>query len=81
MGDKAIGNNAGAPKWIDKLFVHKCLQNYFIDKKITIHSYELKPGTNKGDNFASYIYRVTVLFTDNRNDETSEVCNKMCEYV
>lgn len=74
--DGGAENNNGAPEWMDKLFVHKCLQNYFVDKKITIHSFDVKPGTSKGDNYASYIYRVTVLFTDGRNDEIN-VCDGM----
>lgn len=60
-----------APDWLDKLFVHKCLQNYFPEKQIFIHSFEVKPGTSKGENFASYIYRVTVVFSDSRQESVS----------
>lgn len=56
------------PHWMDEIFVLKCLQSHLPDKKITVHGFEVKAATAKGDNYASYIYRVSVKFSDNEHN-------------
>lgn len=53
-----------APKWISKDFLEKHLQSFFNDKQINIINFEVKPATAKGENYASYLYRVKVIYTD-----------------
>lgn len=51
-------------KWLDRDFLEKHLQNFFGDTQITIVNFEVKPATAKGENYASYLYRVKVTYTD-----------------
>lgn len=50
--------------WLNSEFLESHLQSYFRDKQIKIASYEVKPATAKGENYASYLYRVKVKYTD-----------------
>lgn len=57
------------PEWLDDLFVHKCLQNYYPDNKIMVHSVDAGLATAKGENYASQIYRAVVVYSDKREKE------------
>lgn len=52
------------PKWLDKEFLEKHLRNYFGNKQITIVNFEVKPATAKGENYASYLYRVKLTYSN-----------------
>ncbi|XP_031633749.1 uncharacterized protein LOC116347328 [Contarinia nasturtii] len=52
------------PNWINIDFLEKHLQNFFGDKPIAIVNFDVKPATAKGENYASYLYRVTVNYSD-----------------
>lgn len=52
------------PKWLDGDFLEKHLQNFFGDKQIRIVNFEVKPATAKGENYASYLYRVKITYSD-----------------
>lgn len=52
------------PKWLDREFLEKHLQNFFSDKQITIVNFEVKPATAKGENYASTLHRVKVTYSD-----------------
>lgn len=53
-----------APNWINKDFLEKHLQSSFSEKQINIINFEVKPATAKGENYASYLYRVRINYTD-----------------
>lgn len=61
-----------SPKWLDRSFVERCLQNYYSNKQLRIINLEIKPGTAKGENYASYIYRVNVVYLDGGNEAISK---------
>lgn len=51
-----------APDWLNSDFLEKHLQKYFDNTQIRIVSFELKPATAKGENYASTLYRVKISF-------------------
>lgn len=57
------------PEWLDDLFAHKCLQNYYADNNIMVHSFDAQLATAKGENYVSLIYRATVVYSDKREKE------------
>lgn len=52
------------PHWLNSDFLEKHLQSFYNDKQINVVNYEVKPATAKGENYASYLYRVKVKYTD-----------------
>lgn len=52
------------PKWLNGDFLQRHLQSFFADKQITVVNFEAKPATAKGENYASYLYRVKVTYSD-----------------
>lgn len=79
VGDSDDKNiSAGAPldppKWLDRTFLERCLQSYFNSNHLCIVNFIVKPATAKGVNFASYIYRVNVEYSD-RKDNLVPVSN------
>lgn len=55
-------NDISIPKWLDDAFIEKHLRTYFNNEQLKIVEIEVKPATAKGENYASYIYRVNVTF-------------------
>lgn len=64
-------NDISVPNWLDGDFLEKHLRNYFNSDQLKIVDFEVKPATAKGENYASYIYRVNVTFTKNPNKSQS----------
>lgn len=56
--------NHKVPEWLNKTFLKECLQRKYNDKKIEIVDFNVKPGTNKGDNYCSIIHRVKVKYIE-----------------
>lgn len=52
------------PKWLNQQFVAQYLQNHFNKNRLNIVQFKVKPATAKGTNYASYIYRVNVEYSD-----------------
>lgn len=52
------------PKWLDRILVQRSLQNYFSNNQLRIIQFKVKPATAKGENYASCIYRVNVVYCD-----------------
>lgn len=50
------------PKWLNNEFLEKHLQKYYKDNGIKVISFDVKPATGKGENYASLIHRVCVQF-------------------
>lgn len=63
--------SADSLKWVDEKCVQKCVQNCHPSEVIIIHNYEIESATKKGDNYTSYLYRVTVSYSFDRNDHPS----------
>lgn len=61
------------PKWLDQPFVQNCLQNYFNNKQLNIINLKIKPATAKGENYASYIYRINVVYSDGERNNINRV--------
>lgn len=61
----------GFPKYLDQIFIEKCLQHYFYDRKVEMVNFSIKPATKKGDNYASYIFRVNICFKDLKSIESA----------
>lgn len=57
-------NSIAIPKWLNDKFLQKYLKKYFHDNEPTVISFEAKSATAKGENYASCIYRVCVVFSD-----------------
>lgn len=56
--------NISVPNWINIDFLENHLQKYFPDKPFRIVSFDVKPATAKGENYASFLYRVNVTYSD-----------------
>lgn len=56
-------------KWLDKPLLERCLRNYLNNNRLNIVDFKLKSATAKGENYASQIYRVSVVYSN----EVSEV--------
>lgn len=58
------------PKWLNTDFVQKHLRQFYDNQEIRVIQADTNLATAKGDNYASCIYRVKVLFAiDTDNDE------------
>lgn len=62
--DAMVNNCSAQLKWLDCLFLQKCLQRISDNKVINVIGFDVAPATKKGENFASDILRVSVHFTD-----------------
>lgn len=51
------------PIWLDACYVQKVLQKSQKDESIEVSSIAVKPATAKGDNYASDMHRVRVVFS------------------
>lgn len=56
-----------APKWLDQTFFEEVLQSYTKDPSVVVKDFQIKPGTNAGDHFASVMFKVTVNHTSEKN--------------
>lgn len=56
--------SADIPSWLNVEFFLKNLQNYYKNEKLKIQSFAVNPGTAKGVNYSSSIYRVTLQLLD-----------------
>lgn len=60
--------SSSIPEWLDDLFVHKCLQNHFPQKEISIVRFAASPATGEGENFLSDIIRLEVTYMDGKGN-------------
>lgn len=70
-----VGSHYSAQlKWLDCLFLQKCLQHISDDKAtINVVDFSVAPATQKGENYASDIFRVVVRFTQDKSNNISDV--------
>lgn len=69
-------------EFITKELLQRALQNYTKDSKLQVTSYSLTNAIDKGDNYTSEMYRVTVEYSkDNNVNETKSIVIKVapCE--
>lgn len=52
------------PKWLDRILLEQSLQKCFDNNQLNIINFKVKPATAKGENYASVIYRVNVVYSD-----------------
>lgn len=57
------------PSWLDKKFVERALRYFENDDTIDVNDILTKPATNKGDNYTSEMFRVSVNFHRNINNK------------
>lgn len=72
--DMVVSHYSAQLKWLDCLFLQKCLQ-HIGDNKATINvvDFSVAPATKKGENFASDIFRVNVRFTQDKSNNINDV--------
>lgn len=63
------------PDWLDQNFFTKVLRSYKNDQTIELSSFEIAPGTAKGDHFASVMYKIKVIFSSKKYQTGDEVIN------
>lgn len=51
------------PKWLNEIFLQKCLQEKYWSEEISIKSFSAQPATAKGENFLSDIIRVKATYS------------------
>ena len=71
-----------APEWLNSDFLEEHLKNFFDNTQLKIVSFELKPATAKGENYASTLYRVKVVFSNEVNTcsgRRNSVSGKWCQ--
>lgn len=56
------------PTWFDARYLQNILRRAEKDESIEISNLIIKPATNKGDNYSSELYRVTVEFLGANSD-------------
>lgn len=61
-----------APKWLGNDFLEDHLRIYYNHTEIKVISFDVKPATGKGENFASLIYRVNAKFNAPSKSEPSK---------
>ena len=49
------------PKWLTQAFLEKSFRQCLNDNSIKIESYFVEPHTEKGENFASTMYRIKLM--------------------
>lgn len=64
MSCSQIETEFNAPKWLDEMFLQKCLQYAINDRQIDVIDFSVVPATKKGDNYASNLYRISIIFTE-----------------
>lgn len=52
-----------APKWLGQTFFKDVLQSYTTDPSIVVKDFQITPGTNAGDHYASIMFKVTVMYS------------------
>lgn len=78
-----VNTETEIPKWLDIEFLEAHLQGFFNNKHVKIVSFEVKPATARGENYASFLYRVKVTYTDepHRFSNTKEVSWKTNQWL
>lgn len=71
--DAMVSSYSSQLKWLDCLFLQKCLQRISEDKLINVISFNVTPATKMGENFASDIFRVNVQFTESKSNDINGV--------
>ncbi|XP_018396934.1 PREDICTED: uncharacterized protein LOC108775148, partial [Cyphomyrmex costatus] len=59
-------------KWLNLCFVEKILRKSEEDDSIQVINISSKPATDKGDNYLSDMFRITVEFSRNKGDRESK---------
>lgn len=59
------------PEWLTNKFLDEHLRNYFNNNQLEVFNFEATPATKKGENFASTIIRVHVIYSVPSKDAAS----------
>ncbi|XP_031629203.1 uncharacterized protein LOC116344683 [Contarinia nasturtii] len=62
-----------ALKWFNTHFLEKHLQNYFNDKQLSVASFDINSGSGKRDNFASALFRLNVVISNDSNCSSTKI--------
>ncbi|KAG6558436.1 EcKinase 11 [Microplitis demolitor] len=65
------------PEWLTAQFIENILKNSEKDNSIFVKKISIENATNKGDNYASAMYRVNFEFICNRSDKKIEKKNSL----
>lgn len=66
-----------APKWIDDIFLQKTLQHANNDRQVEIIEFNIQPATKKGENFASNLYRLSVIYQESFDEDGHRKVSKI----
>ncbi|XP_075145284.1 uncharacterized protein LOC142220180 [Haematobia irritans] len=58
-----------APQWLNENYLEKILKKYLQDDTLTITAIELKPATVNGENYASVMTRIQIVYQTSMNDQ------------
>lgn len=69
------------PKWLDDIFIQKCLQQKYSGQEVIVHNFTTSAATAKGENFLSDLIRVSVNYsnadTESKNAQTLSLIIKV----
>lgn len=66
-------SNSPKPKWFSKSYLEDHLQKYFNNKQLSVISFDINSGSGKRDNFASSLFRLNVVISDDPNSPSTNV--------
>lgn len=69
--------DGAAREWLDALFLQKCLQRINDGREINVIDFQVAGATNKGENYAGELVRVTVRFTDDKNSASIDDADRV----
>jgi hypothetical protein len=61
------------PPWLDQSLFEKAFRSYESDQTARVHSFDLKPATQPGENFASAVFRGSVRFSSKYTKGEKEI--------
>ncbi|XP_070508850.1 uncharacterized protein [Chironomus tepperi] len=69
----ALDFSSSIPSWLNQDLFDKAIQSYVSDPQAKVHSFDIKPATNPGENFASAVFRAVVKFTSKYSKDEKEM--------
>jgi len=61
------------PSWLNQELFDKAIQSYESDPQAKVNSFNIKPATAPGENFASAVYRAVIKFTSKYSKNVKEM--------